>query len=145
MTIEDRKSILLTLRKQNPENYPLHFDQLLDDGYIYLYDYLIKMTEFSTRHERNAEIEKMKFSSLSSVVLEMMDAIIHKVEKAVPSDSQNVLFLLGATGAGKSTTLSYLRGDKMTLKDFHYESQNEKDTLIGQSLSALVRFYLMLM
>ena len=86
---------------------------------------------------RRAEIEKMTFSQLSHVVLEVREAIIQKVENfQFLFGSDNIVFLLGPTRAGKSTAMCFLRGDKMILKpapENCYESQSDKGRLIGHS------------
>ena len=64
-------------------------------------------------------------------MLEARDAVIKKVESSVPAACRNLVFLLGGTGAGKSTALCFLRGDKMVKKDIYYESQSDSKGLIG--------------
>ena len=115
------------------QNYPAYFDELLDNGYTHLYNHLIQMRAIPSRNERRSEIEKITFSLLSHVVLEAREAVIQKVESAIPADHHNILFLLGGSGAGKSTTLCFLRGDRMVLKNFHYQSQSDKSRLIGHN------------
>lgn len=138
--IAGKKLDLKKRRAGDPQNYPPYFDELLDNGYIHLYDHLVQIRALPNRNERRSEIEKMTFSLLSHVVLETRAAVIQKVEKAIPAGSPNVLFLLGGSGAGKSTTLCFLRGDTMILEHFHYKSQNEKSSLIGHKEAASCTF-----
>ena len=138
--VEKRKSVLTELRKKEPENYPAYLDELLDSRYMRLYDHLMLMKALSTRLDRATENEKIAFSQLSHVVLETREAIIRKVESSIPAGCHDVLFLIGGTGAGKSTTLSFLLGEVMELKDYHYVSHGEKGHLIGQSPTASCTF-----
>lgn len=132
--IERRKSELAEKRQSNPEQFPAYLNELLDNGYIHLYDHLFQMRALPERHERRVEIEKMTFSKLSHIVLETRNAIIQKVESSIPADHRHILFLLGPTGAGKSTTLCFLRGDKMVLQnDNRYKSIND-DKIIEHKL-----------
>ena len=83
------------------------------------------------------------FSQLSHVVLEVREAIIQKVESTIPFDSNNIVFLFGPTRAGKSTTMCFLRGDKMLLKSAPqncYESQSDCGRIIGHSDTASCTF-----
>ena len=143
MQIGDRrKQALAEKREKNPQQYPAYFDELLDNGFIPLYDHLIHMRTITSHDDRRAEIEKMTFSQLSHVVLEAREAIIQKVESFIPF-AYNIVFLLGPTKAGKSTAMCFLRGDKMILKPAPYncyESQSDKGELIGHSATHLVLF-----
>jgi len=127
----EKKEQLESLRKKDSQNYPSYLDELLDQDYLHLYNHLLSMKSLSSRNDRLAAVKKMSFSSLSRVVLEMRKAVVKKVEQSIPADSHNILFLLGGSGAGKSTTLCFLRGDQMVMKDFHYESKNEQTKIIG--------------
>ncbi|KIC70663.1 hypothetical protein DB44_GW00010, partial [Candidatus Protochlamydia amoebophila] len=138
--IAQRKSDLEELRKHDPLSYPAYLDELLDNGYIHLYDHLLQMRALPSRNERRSEIEKIPFSLLSHIVLETREAIIQKVVNSIPADRSRILFLLGPSGAGKSTTLCFLRGDQMILKDFHYESQSDRQQIIGLSGAASCTF-----
>ncbi len=96
------------------EKYPAYFTELLQNGYIYLCDHLIKMRKKGRDSKgRDSIIENISFSELSHVILETRQAIIRRVESRIPANHSNILFLLGGTGAGKSTTMCYLRGDDM--------------------------------
>ena len=136
-----RKSALMQDRTTDPQNYPFYFDELLDNGYLDLYDHLVHMRALSNRIERRSVIEKMTFSQLSHVVLETKEAVIQKVENSISAGPKKVVFLLGGTGSGKSTALCFLRGDKMVLKDFQYESQSEKSGLLDMGEPPLAPFY----
>jgi len=129
--ILEKKQQLEELRKKDSQNYPGYLDELLDSSYFHLYDHLLFMKSLSSRNDRLEAAKKMSFSSLSHVILEIREAVVRKVEQSIPHNRHNILFLLGGSGAGKSTTLSFLRGDQMVLKDFHYESQNEQTKIIG--------------
>ena len=129
--MEFREAALVEQRRTASKQYPPYLDELLDGGHLHLYDHLLQMRTLTSRIERRSAIEKMTFSQLSHVVLEAREAVIQKVESSIPAGFKNIVFLLGGTGAGKSTALCFLRGDVMVLKDFHYESQSEKSGLIG--------------
>jgi energy-coupling factor transporter ATP-binding protein EcfA2 len=128
--IQEKKAELEKLRQKDPEKYPDYFDELIDNGYIHLYDHLIKMRETRARNDTQSEVKEMSFSILSHIVLEAREAIVQKVEASIPPNAGSIVFLLGASGVGKSTTLCYLRGDEMELKDFKYSSKEDK-VIIG--------------
>jgi hypothetical protein len=118
--------------KSKFQDHPAYFDELMDNGYPHLCEHLIRMRSL-TSEERDLEMKKITFLQLSCIVLETREAIIQKVISSVPSHCKNTLFLLGRAGEGKSTTLCCLRGDKMDLKGFSYESKDDKNQLIGHS------------
>lgn len=112
-----------------PNSYPKYLEELLDKGYLYLYDYLIPM--ISDPKQYDSIMKKMTCSELAFIVLQTRDAIIKKVEKFMTSTENKVLFLLGNKKVGKSTTLCFLRGDKMKQVLDSYESETDKEKLIG--------------
>ena len=140
--IERKKAELRQLQKLNPQKYPVYLNQLLENGFLHLYNHLVQMKNFATRNERRAAIDEMTFSDLSHVVLETRKAIIQRVKKAIPSNhaDSTIFFLLGSTRAGKSTTLSFLRGDEMVCNGDYYTSKSDQENLIGQSESASCTF-----
>ena len=141
--VAQRKQTLAKQRAKDPQQYPPYFDELLDCGFIHLYDHLVHMRTISNHNDRRIEIEKMTFSQLSHVVLEVREAIIQKVESSMPFGSDNIAFLLGPTRAGKSTAMCFLRGDKMLLKPAPqncYESQSDQGRVIGHSETASCTF-----
>lgn len=133
--ILQRGSVEIVIQSKKAEliqkNHPFYFDELLDGKFLTLYDHLVFMRSLPDRNTRKAEIEKMSISSLCHVILQTRSAIIQKVQKSIPSNSKHILFLLGGSGAGKSTILCFLRKDEMVLKDFCYFSKNDKEGLIG--------------
>ncbi|MFC2049505.1 hypothetical protein ACFLR2_02380, partial [Chlamydiota bacterium] len=135
-TIEQKKLELKALRRGDPDNYPPYFDELLEGGYLHLFEHLMIMKDISSPADREAKIKEMSFSLLSHVVLETREAVVQKVISALsalPLQGRTILFLIGGTGAGKSTTLCLFRGDKMQLiiPGFYYASQNDRDKLMG--------------
>ncbi len=138
--IEAKKLELENWRKSNPKDFPVYFDELLEGACFHLYDHIIEMRKWSTRNDRQAAIEKKSFSLLSHIVIETKQAIIEKIESSIPNNCPNILFLLGGSGAGKSTTFCFLRGDEMILKDFHYESRKDKNSLIGHEQATSCKF-----
>jgi energy-coupling factor transporter ATP-binding protein EcfA2 len=131
--IARKQQELESLKQKSPADYPPYLTELLNHGHIHLYDHFLQMRALSTPAERRSEIDKTSFSSLSHIVLQAREAIIQKVQNSIPVDKKNILFLLGSTGAGKSTTLCFLRGDKLILKHFQYESQMDQNQLIGHA------------
>ncbi len=138
--IKAKKLELENWRKNNPIGFPDYFDELLEGAYFHLYDHIIEMRKLSTRNDRQAAIEKLSFSLLSHVVIETREAIIRKIESSIPNNCPQILFLLGGSGAGKSTTFCFLRGDEMVLKGSNYESKRDKNSLIGHELATSCTF-----
>ncbi len=138
--IQAEKLELEHWRKNNPIDFPEYFDELLEGTYFHLYDHIIEMRKWSTPHDRQAAIEKKSFSLLSHVVIETKQAIIRKIENSIPNNCPHILFLLGGSGAGKSTTFCFLRGDEMVLKGFDYESKRDKNSLIGHEQATSCTF-----
>ncbi|MFC2049504.1 hypothetical protein ACFLR2_02375, partial [Chlamydiota bacterium] len=137
--IERKKLELKELRRGNPDNYPPYFDELLEGGYLHLFEHLVAMEGLSSPADKEAKIKAMSFSLLSHVVLETREAVVQKVVNALidtmvmPIQLRIVLFLIGGTGAGKSTTMCLFRGDEMELiiPGYFYASKNDRDRLIG--------------
>jgi hypothetical protein len=128
--IANKKKEVGVLRKSDSQKYPPYLDELFDYGYIDLVAHLLHMKTLSNRNDRGAANENISFSLLSYIVLQVRDTIIQKVVTSIPIIRKNILFLLGGSGAGKSTTLCFLRGDKMVLKGDQYESQNDPNNII---------------
>ena len=131
--IKEAKEDLIEKRRAEPSKYPAYFDVLLDNGAIDLYDHLVEMRKCSDPAERKHKIEELYFADLSRIVLQARNIIIRTVESSIQSShSQSILFLLGVTGAGKSTTLSFLRGDSMKkVREDSYESAADEPEIIG--------------
>ena len=51
-----------------------------------------------------------------------------------------IIFLLGNSGAGKSTTLAFLRGDKMERRGSCYVSKDDQDDVIGDARAVSCTF-----
>ena len=129
--ITPRKSMLMEKRTQNHDLYPPYFHDLLEKGYIHLFDHLIAMTELPTRIDREKKAETLTFSEISHIILETKRSVVEHVTSKIPSGSLDILFLLGQTGSGKSTTFCFLRGDKMQpAEDGNYSSKTDQ-ILIG--------------
>ncbi|MGR3911920.1 MAG: DUF4116 domain-containing protein [Candidatus Rhabdochlamydia sp.] len=130
---QERWAALKQLRAQNPSLYPSYLEEILQGGFFHLYDHLIHMKALETKAERTAAIERLSFASFAKVILEFRKATLSRVEKMIPKENPNTIFLLGNTGSGKSTTLCYLRGDQMVLKNGAYQSSTDKGHLIGNN------------
>lgn len=112
-------------------------NHLLEKGHLYLYGHLFEMKGLSTRNAREEKIKTFSFSKLSHIILETRKALIKEVTSKIPPQAKEILFLLGNTGSGKSTTLCFLRGDPMTLnRDGSYSSTNSQDHLIGHGATS---------
>ena len=141
LTIDKRKLDLAKRRQSDLEKYPPYLDELLGGedelligGFFHLYDHIIAMSDLSSPDERDRAIQNLPFSELSHIVLEARKVIIQKVKFSIPINYGHLLFLLGGTGSGKSTTFCLLRKDEMKKIDGgHYESLNDDDHLIGHS------------
>ncbi len=138
--IKTKKLELENWRKSNPIDFPDYFDELLEGEYFHLYDHIIEMRKWSTRNDRQAAIEKKSFSLLSHVVIETREAIFRKIENSIPNNCPQILFLLGGSGAGKSTTFCFLRGDEMVLQGSNYASKRDKNSLIGHGQATSCTF-----
>jgi len=114
---------------------PTKVVDLSEPEFSNLSDHLQKMKTLTSRNQRNAEIKKMSFLNISQIVLEIREALIQKVRGSIPDTANNIVFLLGPTGAGKSTAVCFLRGDEMVLKHGVYESSNDQEGLIVHDLS----------
>ncbi|MGR3912245.1 MAG: DUF4116 domain-containing protein, partial [Candidatus Rhabdochlamydia sp.] len=122
---------LKELREQNASLYPSYLEEILHKGFFHLYDHLIAMKALSTKIERTAAIKNLSFSSFAKIILEFREAVLSQTENMISSQNTNIVFLLGNTGSGKSTTLCYLRGDQMIFQDNAYESSMDRGHLIG--------------
>lgn len=140
---ENLRNNLLLLQKADPHKYPSYLNELLDLDCLHLCKHLIEMKALGTREKRRAESAKMSFSEISHIILEIRIAVTHKVDVFINNhkDCKNIVFLLGGTGAGKSTTLCFLRGDKMEKCGFVYQSKEVKDTIIGHGSSTSCTFF----
>lgn len=140
--IQKRKTQLDDLRDKEPAKYPAYLEEILEAGCVHLYDHLleIRTRELNTRDKIQLEIlDKIDFSSLSHIILETRQAVIQKVKSAIPHP-QNVIFLLGGSGAGKSTTLCFLTGDELLLKGFKYEAKSDRNRYIGDAQATSFTF-----
>ncbi|CAM0117194.1 hypothetical protein RSOCI_02480 [Rhabdochlamydiaceae symbiont of Dictyostelium giganteum] len=133
---EQRVIHLKGLREQNASFYPPYLEEILQEGSFHLYDHLINMKALSTKMERSLAITKLSFSSFAKIILEFRKIVLSKVEKMITQDHLSAVFLLGNTGSGKSTTLCYLRGDQMVLKEGAYQSLIDEEHLIGNDTEA---------
>lgn len=143
VSIAEQKAQLEENRAREPQEsqkYPFYLDELLDDGYLHLYDHLVTMRACKDLEQRTAKIQGISFSSLSHVVLEVREAIIRKVEASIPAGYQNVVFLLGSTRTGKSTALCFLRGDRMEMESSCYKSKDDRGGLIGHKIGTSCTF-----
>ncbi len=140
--LQATKSELTSLSKQDPKKYPIFLNNLANtENTSSLFLHIFNMKKLLTRQDRASEIKKMTFLELSNRILEIREIIIQHVKKSIPVNSKNVVFLLGPTGAGKSTTLCYLLGDQMILNGTAYASMNDVNNhLIGKSYSGSCTF-----
>ncbi len=131
--VENKKAEFIHLNLENPKTYPSYLGELLDFGFLSLYLHLISMRALPDREVRAGVCNHLSFSELSRIVLETRAAIIKRVKEAMPANWKDceVIFLLGSSGAGKSTTLSFLRGDKMKANGDNYFSSSDSEGISG--------------
>ena len=141
--VQQKKEELALLQLKEQLSYPSYLNEILELELVHLYDHMIKMKNLTSRVERKSCVEKeVTFSEISHVVLEIKEAIVSQVRNSIPQSCKGIIFLLGGSGAGKSTALCYLRGDEFALKsDFHYESKSDRQTFIGHELSSSHTFF----
>ncbi len=135
--VQGKKDKLQRLRnKASPNTYPCHFDDLLEMGYLHLFDYLLQMKGLETHEARLAHAEQLPFSEISHIILETKQVMID----AFTGICQNkpFLFIIGSTGSGKSTTFAFLKGDKMRLENGTYDSPTQG--LIGHGATTSYTF-----
>ncbi|MGR3973076.1 MAG: hypothetical protein QRY72_00625 [Candidatus Rhabdochlamydia sp.] len=124
--IKERVKKLEQLRKENASLYPPYLEDILDEGCFHLYDHLIEMKKIPTQ-----EVQKeLAVSVFSHIILEFKKITLAKTDKLIPPESKT-LFLIGATGSGKSTTLCYFRKDSLILKGDRYELSDSSKNIIG--------------
>lgn len=156
--ILNRKESLTILQRNDPGIYPRYLNEILERGYIDLYDHLVeikgKLDQIMKREEElgtvnttlpeviNAIKNRMSSVTFANIVLETKSIIVQKIVNALPKDlsQKKVFFLLGSTQAGKSTTLCFLRGDEIVFENFRYRLSNDPEEIIGQSLGVSCTF-----
>ena len=106
-------------------------------------EYLRHLKDYETKMKRDDAISKMPFSQLAPLVLEARAAIIEKVTTAIPANnSLPILFIIGDTGAGTSTTFCHLRNDDMIYTNgFKYISNDDMSNYIGCELAYSHTFF----
>jgi flagellar biosynthesis GTPase FlhF len=93
----------------------LEYLKTLDEqGYTDLCNYLIKMHTYKNRNEQIDSNNNLTFSESVNIIISTIEAITKTVVKKI-AKSSNVVFLLGMTGSGKTTTFHYLCGHPMRL------------------------------
>jgi hypothetical protein len=107
-----------------------YLDEILTKGYKHLHNHLIAVQKSRTYLDQCQYIKLLSYSDMANIILEVRDVIMKKVIESLPTEKSNVLFILGGTGAGKSSTFCYLRGDKMIKDGSNYNSASDS-TLIG--------------
>ncbi|MGR3974058.1 MAG: DUF4116 domain-containing protein [Candidatus Rhabdochlamydia sp.] len=128
--IQKRLSKLHYLRTVNTSVYPSYLEEILQQGFFHLYDHLIHMKQIPTQAERENQEKTLSFSTFSHIVLQFKEMVLTRAEQLIVPGSP-ILFLLGDTGSGKSTTLCYLRKEGLILKNSSYHSINSGEHLIG--------------
>jgi len=124
-------SDLSLLQSQKAEIHPDYLNELLDNNYLCLYDHLMTMRKLGTWYERDPEIKKIPLEESSIIISKVKDALIEKVKSIISNKYLDIYFILGYSCSGKSTSLCFLRGDKVELKSGYYSDSNN---LIGNSL-----------
>ncbi len=133
--ISTKSAELDALKTTSSKKIPEYMSELLKNGHIQLFDHLMAMMALPDRNTRRSVICALTFSQISHIVLQTRDAIIQKVESSILNYNKQILFILGSSGSGKSTTLCAIRGDEMKFENGHYVSQNDP-TLIAHGSSS---------
>lgn len=115
---------------------PDYISDLENSGYHHLSYHLQQFFNCKNWAEINSYRDNLTFPEFSQLILEAREAIIKKVTAVIPVDFQgDIVFLIGNTGSGKSTTLLMLAGDTMKLNNGKYEShENQHNQAISHSL-----------
>lgn len=138
-----KKEELKKLQKENFQAHPVYLNKILDKGYMTLYNHLVEIKQkldLQGAGANSTEVmesiqENMSSTDFATIVLQTKSMIVERVVQLLPQDisEKKVYFLLGATKAGKSTTLCFLRRDEMVLKSSKYFSEYDRKGLIGEN------------
>lgn len=135
-----RKQELGELQRKDPAIYSPYLNKILKMGYIDLYDYLIEVKRAQSEEMSSTKIvesiqKKMSCEKAASLIIETRDVIVEKVMSVIDKipHQNKVFFLIGATKAGKSTALCFLRGDTIIFEKSQYISTSDKKQTIGEN------------
>jgi hypothetical protein len=138
--ISTRRVQLHISRREQPGLYPDYFDRILDQGYLHLYDHLLDILSLPVLTHRTEMIKSLDYFKAASIVLETRQA----VSDAVTQPSQpvkTVVFLLGGSGSGKSTSLCFLSEEDMAFRTGQYVSKGGGNQYIGHSQASSCTFF----
>ncbi|CAM0117671.1 DUF4116 domain-containing protein [Rhabdochlamydiaceae symbiont of Dictyostelium giganteum] len=139
--IEKRQARLQQLKIQDPSNYPPYLEKVLNGGFLYLYDYLMAMKNLPTQKERDAAVKKLSFSSFTQIILEFREAITLEMKKIIPSDSKNIVFLLGDADSEKSTIFYFLQNNQSIFSGNDYSLFACRNNIFGHYKKPLCTFF----
>lgn len=122
---------------ESRQSLPDYILELEEGGYHHLSHHLQQLLNCKNSSEKNDYCDKLSFSDFARIVLATREAIFKKITSVIPVGESNVVFLIGSTGSGKSTTLQLLTGDAMQVSGHHkYESSDKQhNQVIGHSIN----------
>lgn len=112
-------------------------------NYPHLREYLKHVKSLKQEHHAVTNyIEHLSFQSFALILLDVRKAITQPVHHALKNIKPNtdIVFIIGPTRAGKSTTMYFLRGDEMILEDNNYHSKQAPDGVISHNAATSCTF-----
>ena len=107
------------------------YQRLLDSGLCSVLEYILD-GEYS-RTDDDIIIESLPLSEIAQIILDTKNAIVEYVTSKIPENrDKEVCFLIGKAGAGRSTSLCYLCGDKIkktSTPSYHFTSEERPELI----------------
>lgn len=121
---------------ESRQTHPDYVNTLDINGYHHLAQYLKNIFQQVGHLGKENYNEKCTATEFFNVVLEARAAIIATVSAAIPQDAKEIVFLMGATGSGKSTTLLLLSKAALRETGGSYDCvDHPQNNIIGHSIS----------
>jgi hypothetical protein len=120
--------------------YPDYFSKIQTKGYTHLYDHLVQMVSIPVQTDRTKAIKSLDYFKAASIVLETRKAVLDTVT-TLSYNPRTVVFLLGGSGSGKSTSLCFLCEEDMIFKTGQYVSNGEGNRYIGHAQATSCTFF----
>ena len=123
--VPSEKQELFALLRQRLESMEtsiacLHsYDRLLQSGHYRILEHILAIGQLA-RNERKV-IDSLSLSETAHRVFDTRNAIVEYVVSQIPENrAEEVCFLIGRNGVGKSTALCYLCGDTMQARETNF-------------------------